>query len=192
MAWCNASVKAIPILSPATGSLNWRNCALNWARSTTSLQRGRLPVAYWIEREDYERSRLPSAPTGQTLGPTGRPLRLLHHWSNRIYRPPWPKRQFEFSRARHWLLYAKKHVISHDRQESGGKDSGDGQVRGFYRPKNTWYHMIVRRLVEGTQVRVRWGVWWAGGGSGVDPPWVLDSLPPRHPWNEDCDWRTRR
>ena len=26
-------------------------------------------------------------------------------------------------------------VISHERQESGGRDSGDGQVRDFCRPK---------------------------------------------------------
>ena len=26
-------------------------------------------------------------------------------------------------------------VISHERQENGGRDSGGGQVRGFYRPK---------------------------------------------------------
>ena len=26
--------------------------------------------------------------------------------------------------------------MSHDRQENGGRDSGDGQVRGFHRPKN--------------------------------------------------------
>ena len=25
----------------------------------------------------------------------------------------------------------KKHVISHDRQENGGRDSGEGQVRGL-------------------------------------------------------------
>ena len=31
----------------------------------------------------------------------------------------------------------KKHVRSHDRQENGGRDSGDGQVGGFYRPKKT-------------------------------------------------------
>ena len=26
-------------------------------------------------------------------------------------------------------------VISHERQENGGRDSGDSQARGFYRPK---------------------------------------------------------
>ena len=26
-------------------------------------------------------------------------------------------------------------VIPHERQENGRRDSGDGQVRGFYRPK---------------------------------------------------------
>ena len=30
MAWCMASVKASPTPSPATGSRNWRNWALNW------------------------------------------------------------------------------------------------------------------------------------------------------------------
>ena len=43
----------------------------------------------------------------------------------------------------------KRHAISHDRQEIGGRGSSDAQVRGFYRPKNTSYHMIVRRMVEG-------------------------------------------
>ena len=39
--------------------------------------------------------------------------------------------KFEFSRARHRLLQTGKHVISHDRQEMGGRDSGEGQMRGL-------------------------------------------------------------
>ena len=58
----------------------------------------------------------------------------------------------------------KKQVISHDRQENGGKDLGEGQVRG---------------LIERRKIR---------GGS---PSWVSDSLHLRHPWTEECDWRTR-
>ena len=37
-------------------------------------------------------------------------------------------------------------VKSHERQENGGRDSGDGQVRGFYRPKKK--HVIAHDRQE--------------------------------------------
>ena len=40
-----------------------------------------------------------------------------------------------FSRQTLAFIDQKKHMISHERQESGGRDSADGQVRGFCRPK---------------------------------------------------------
>ena len=64
-------------------------------------------------------------------------------------------------------------VMSHERQENGGRDSGDGQVRGFCRPKK---HVIshdrqeiggrdsgesqVRGLIDRKKIR------------GGPPPWV--------------------
>ena len=84
-------------------------------------------------------------------------------------------------------------MISHEGQENGGRDSGDGQVRGFCRPKK---HVIshdrqeigvrdsgesqVRGLIDRRKIR------------GGPPPWVPDSLHPHYPWTEHGDWRTRR
>ena len=42
-----------------------------------------------------------------------------------------------FYRPKKHVMSRERQAISHERQESGGRNSGDGQVRGFYRPKNT-------------------------------------------------------
>ena len=77
-----------------------------------------------------------------------------------------------------------EYIVRHDRRDNLNFPAPD---TGFYMPKNTWYHMIVRRVVERTQVMVRWGAfidqktrditwssgdWWKGlkwgSGEGFD------------------------
>ena len=53
MAACKASVKAAPMSSPGTGSLNWQSSALNCALSTTFLHRRHGPILGSLRIDDF-------------------------------------------------------------------------------------------------------------------------------------------
>ena len=145
MAWCKGSVKAIPILSPAAGSLNWR-----------IELRPLHDIAPAVSSANRLHSELKEGTTGgatsHLLPPVKRSVQkgvLSVFFITKVH-PEYIVRHgrgdnLNFPRKT-MALETEKHLMS--------------QELGF---------------VEGTQVMVRWGVWSTVGRSGVDPPMGTDS-----------------